>query len=340
MALSAQGRADQADVMPDTMVDSELIKASVRLACRAPSLHNSQPWRWVADRGGLQLFVDRDRIVRSTDRGGREAIISCGAVLDHLAVAMAAAGRATHVERFPNPNNKTHLATLTFAPMEYVTDAHRARVDGILMRRTDRLPMAAPPNWPAFEPVLRSRLDDTKVYLDVLPDEIRPQLAEAAQLTEALRLYDSPYHAELDWWTSAFETTEGIPHSSLISVEESDRVDVGRNFPVTRRSQRRVVIDEDRATVLVLSTAGDTREDALAAGEALSRVLLECALAGMATCTLTHLTEVPASRAIVATLTGRDAVPQLLIRVGTAPVLDEVPPPTPRRPLDDVLTFC
>lgn len=333
--------------MPDTTfdsgahhrVDSEVIKAAVQLACRAPSLHNSQPWQWVADRDGLHLYLAPDRIVRSTDRGGREALISCGAVLDHLAVAMAAAGWATHVERFPNPNNRNHLATLKFTPMEYVTDAHRARVDGILLRRTDRLPMAAPPNWPAFEPVLRARLDGTDVHLDVLADDARPQLAEAAALTEALRLYDSPYHAELDWWTSVFETTEGIPHSSLISVEESDRVDVGRNFPVVRRSQRRVGIDEDRSTVLVLSTDGDGREDALAAGAALSRVLLECALTGMTTCPLTHLTEVPASRDIVATLIGRKAVPQLLIRVGSAPVLDEVPPPTPRRPLDDVLTF-
>jgi hypothetical protein len=77
--------------MPETMVDRRIIKDAVRLACRAPSLHNSQPWRWEADRDGLQLFLDRTRVVQSTDRSGREAIISCGAVLDHLRVAIAAA---------------------------------------------------------------------------------------------------------------------------------------------------------------------------------------------------------------------------------------------------------
>jgi nitroreductase len=30
--------------MPAAMVDTELIKDAVRSACRAPSLHNSQPW--------------------------------------------------------------------------------------------------------------------------------------------------------------------------------------------------------------------------------------------------------------------------------------------------------
>jgi hypothetical protein len=329
--------------MPDTSVpsalDSEVVKTAIRLACRAPSLHNSQPWKWVADKDSLKLFLDRDRIVRSTDRAGREAIISCGAVLDHLVAAMAAAGWAAHIDRFPNANNKDHLATLTFTPMDYVTEAHAGRVDAILMRRTDRLPMTAPPAWRTVESVLRGRLSDTAVYLDVLPDSARPQLAEASALSEALRLYDTPYHAELDWWTSPFEPVDGIPYSSLISAEESDRVDVGRNFPVTGRSRRRVGIDGDHAAVLVLSTDGDTAEDALAAGEALSRVLLDCTLAGLATCPLTHLTELPASRALIATLAGRDDLPQLLIRVGAAPVLDEVPPPTPRRPLDDVLTF-
>jgi hypothetical protein len=32
--------------MPDTMVDAEVLKDAVQLACLAPSLHNSQPWQW------------------------------------------------------------------------------------------------------------------------------------------------------------------------------------------------------------------------------------------------------------------------------------------------------
>jgi hypothetical protein len=91
--------------------------------------------------------------------------------------------------------------------------------------------------------------------------------------------------------------------------------------------------------VLVLSTDEDTRDDALRCGEALSAVLLECTLAGMATCTLSHLTELSLSRNLIGTLTGREAMQQVLIRVGEAPVLGEAPPMTPRRPLSDVLTF-
>ena len=54
--------------MPATMVDTEVIRNAVRLACRAPSLHNSQPWRWVAEGAALQLFADADRVVCATDQ--------------------------------------------------------------------------------------------------------------------------------------------------------------------------------------------------------------------------------------------------------------------------------
>ena len=41
------------------------------------------------------------------------------------------------------------------------------------------------------------------------------------------------------------------------------------------------------------------RWNVLRCGEALSAVLLECTVAGMATCTLTHMTEIAQSRDII-----------------------------------------
>jgi hypothetical protein len=325
--------------MPDTLVEPDILRNAVQLACRAPSLHNSQPWQWVAEDVGLHLYVDRSRILYSTDKSGREAHISCGAVLHHLRVAMAAAGWTAKVERFPDPNNPDHLASFDFSPMGFVPDVHRRRADAILHRRTDRLSFAAPRNWESLKPVLHNAVDVGRVHLDAVADELRPELAKASKLTESLRRYDSSYQTELNWWTGHFENSDGIPRSSLVSAAESDRVDVGRTFPVSAHNERRPGFGQDQSTVLVLSTDEDTRDDAVRCGEALSAVLLECTLAGMATCTLSHLTELQASRHLIGILTGRAAMPQLVIRVGEAPVLDEVPPMTPRRPLSDVLTF-
>ncbi len=252
---------------------------------------------------------------------------------------MAAAGWTANVERFPDPNYLDHLASLDFSPLSLVTDSQRRRADAILHRRTDRLPFATPRNWESFEPLLRKAVGAGTVHLDVIPDERRPELARASRLTESLRLCDSSYHTELYWWTGHFENSDGIPRSSLVSEAESDRVDVGRTFPVSDHDERRAGFGQDQSTVLVLSTDEDTREDAFRCGEALSAVFLECTVAGKATCPLSQLTDLWSSRHLIGTLTGRAAMPQLLIRVGEAIVLGEVPAMTPRRPLRDVLTF-
>ncbi|MGV0627799.1 Acg family FMN-binding oxidoreductase [Mycolicibacter minnesotensis] len=321
--------------MLDTTVDSEVLAEAVRLACRAPSLHNSQPWRWVAERGRLDLYLEPDRAVHG-DQSAREALISCGAVLDHLRVAMAAAGWTADIERFPDAANSEHLASIGFTASDRVTDLQGRFAGAILARRTDRLPLLAPSNWAQFLTVLHASVSG-QVRLRVLDDELRGSLVEASELTEALRLYDSSYHAELGWWTAPFEVYDGIPASALISAEESDRVDIGRTFPVTRNSQRRVEVGNDHAKIVLLSTATDQPGDALACGEALSTVLLECTMAGLATCPVTHLTEVPEGRALLAGLVGSDDLPQILIRVGGAPALEKAPAPTPRRPLAEVL---
>lgn len=325
--------------MPDPVVDRETITAAVERACRAPSLHNSQPWRWVAEGAVLHLFADPDRIGHATDATGREVLVSCGAVLDHLRVVMSADGWQTFVDRLPDPNHLDHLATIGFSRAAFVTDGERARAEAITRRRTDRLPFAPPKQWDEVDPLLRAAVDAGAADFDVLDEDARSQLAEASLLSEAVRRYDSSYHAELRWWTSQ-EGPQGIPPSALPTQEDGSRVDVSRSsFPPGAETAPGAGIDRDHSRILVLSTYDDSRLRALRCGEELSTVLLECTLAGLATCTLTHMIEVNASREVVRRLTGRRSLPQLLIRVGAAPVTERPQPPTPRRPVADVLQF-
>jgi hypothetical protein len=162
-------------------------------------------------------------------------------------------------------------------------------------------------------------------------------LVQASELTEALRSDDLSYHLELDWWTSPFVAAEGVPPSALASDKEHLRVDVGREFPVRSHGDRRPEVVVDWSKILVLSTPEDTRADVLRCGEALSTVLLECTVAGMATCTLTHLIELDESRDIVRGLIAQHGQPQVVIRAGIAPPSEHLPAPTPRRPLDEAL---
>ncbi len=320
-----------------TLAETAVITNAIELACHAPSLHNSQPWRWVVNGAKADLFVDPARIVTSTDSSGREAILSCGAVLDHLRVAMAAVGWDAHVDPFPNPNNLDHLVSVDFTPMTYVGRARRDRADAITVRRTDRRPFRAPTDWPSLQPLLRNCVDPDLVGLEVLGDDARPRLAEATRLSEALRRYDDSYHHELSWWTAPSRDHDGIPQAALASGSDARGVGVNREFPTGADAEHGAGSRHDQAKIVLLWTAENTRADALNCGEALSAVLLECTVAGLATCPITHATELEPARDILRDLTeGRAAVPQVLIRVGISPS-GPVPAATPRRPLGEVL---
>lgn len=321
--------------MPRTTMDTRILQQSVQLACRAPSFHNSQPWRWIRTSDGLDLRLDPRQLVAS-DASGRQALLSCGAVLDHFRVACAAAGWTADIARYPNPNDHKHLASITFTPMSFVTEGHRRRAEAIRRRRTDRRPYGPPEDWASFEATLRRSVGEA-VAISVLGRDARPALKKAAALSESARLYDSTYHADLHWWTSVHDVAVGIPRSSLNTAAEEERVGIGRRFPVTHRQNQTTDPQVDESLVVVLSTYDDTRLDILRCGEALSAALLSATMVGSATCTLTHLTEVPASCEVVQRLTGHEQ-PQVLIRMGCTPADAESPPPTPRRPLSEVLT--
>jgi hypothetical protein len=165
-------------------------------------------------------------------------------------------------------------------------------------------------------------------------------LAEASRITETIRRYDVYYQDELRWWTSPFASDTRMPANELVSSSDAARVDIARAFPPAGGGGRHAAVDHDQSKILVLSTHhDDTRLDVLRCGEALSAVLLECTIVGMATCTLTHMTELEPSRDIVRQVTGNVGQPQLLIRVGRSPTMNPQVGSTSRRPLDEVLEF-
>ncbi|WP_067537091.1 Acg family FMN-binding oxidoreductase [Nocardia crassostreae] len=313
----------------------ETVELAVGRAGRAPSLHNSQPWRWVFDGSVLHLYSVSGRLLHAADPSGRQLLISCGVVLGHLRAALAAEGWDTRVAYFPDPAHHVHVATVSFERARFVTDADRDRANAIERRRTDRLPLLAPARWREFEVVLRLLVDPRDALLTVLPASTGAELARASRLVTSLRRHDTPYQAELHWWASDSPASAGIPPDARISAGERARVAVSRALPTTSAPDRRTEIAGDEAVVAVLS-AGDTPEELVRCGEALSTVLLECTVIGYATCALTHLTELPPSRAVVRALTGRPEQPQILIRIGTAPADATPPPPTPRLPVSEI----
>ncbi|WP_280236021.1 Acg family FMN-binding oxidoreductase [Nocardia cyriacigeorgica] len=320
-----------------TAPDLATVRHALEQAGRAPSIHNTQPWRWEFDGTRLRLYRDNDRLLASADPSGRQLVISCGTMLHHLRTVLAAGGWHTDIERVPDIARPDLLARLTFRRWPDPPPGVVARAAAIEHRRTDRLPLAAPADWDEVVRAARMLASPHDVDLDVLDDSARAMLADASKEATAKRRYDMDYQAELHWWTGHSPTREGIPSTALPSGAEAAQVPIARTFPSARHAERRADV-EDRAGLLVLSSSGNGLVDWLRTGEALSAVLLECTRAGLATCALTHITElVNARKALEGRITG-GGVPQVLIRVGAAPSDPAPAPATPRREVEEFLT--
>ncbi len=88
----------------------------VGLACRAPSVDNTQPWAWRLRPDGVDLYADHQRRPPSANTNGRELVISCGAALHHVQVAARAMGWAPDVRRLPDAGAPALLAEVRLRP--------------------------------------------------------------------------------------------------------------------------------------------------------------------------------------------------------------------------------
>jgi hypothetical protein len=121
--------------MPASAVDSTYLRL-VELACHAPSIGNSQPWRWTVEADRIDLWADRARAL-PTDPEGRQLLLSCGAALHHAQVAAAALGRPAATVRLPNPDQPDLLASL-HPRRGPITPGALTHLNALKERRTDR----------------------------------------------------------------------------------------------------------------------------------------------------------------------------------------------------------
>ncbi|GAA3394886.1 hypothetical protein [Cryptosporangium minutisporangium] len=98
---------------PMTRPLSAVLNEAAAAALRAPSVLNTQPWRWTVHARSLDLRVDARRRLAAVDPEGRMLIVSCGAALDHALVALCAEGHPARVELLPDPHDPELLATRT-----------------------------------------------------------------------------------------------------------------------------------------------------------------------------------------------------------------------------------
>jgi nitroreductase len=318
--------------------DLATIHAALEVACRAPSVHNTQPWRWAIADHSVHLFADRTRQLPVIDHDGRELAISCGAALHHARLAFRGLGWKPSVHRLPNPADQDHLAAIEFTALPRI-DRHVLRlVAAVAERRTDRRPFLPDPlPDPVLAHLIGAAVAEEVTCTVLAHPSARRDVVTALAHADALQRVNPMYRAELAEWTrSRLGAVQGVPTGNVPAAPAFPRGVAGRDFGVGELECPPPL--DDGALFCVLSTAVDSGHDWLRTGEALSAITLAATANGLASCTLSQVAEVRATRDLVRrTALGGFGEPQLVLRLGWPATATFPAPATPRRPLDDVV---
>ena len=282
-------------------------------ATSAPSVYNTQPWSLTLQGDRLDLYADPGRQLTTLEPSGRQLTISCGAALCNARASLAAGGYDVRVDRSPDPGNTRHLARVTALGDARPQSRSRASTAspatlGLLdqfagTRHTNRHPFSDD-HVPAgvLARLTRAVAAEDGALVRVNTRERRSALAAVTQRARAQLHADPAYLAEARGW--------GL--------------------------RRRGGADEVDGDGCILVVAGDDDDPSawLRAGEALQRMLLEATRQGYAVDPMAQWVVTAADRNALRTGLAMTSIPQVVLRLGHAPVSLA----SRRRRLVDVLT--
>lgn len=332
--------AEDSGGFPRRGTDAEIWEFVLRYALRAPSGHNTQPWRFAISDRLLHLYADRGRRLPVVDPEDRALVISCGAALTHLTVALRHFGYAGDPTPFPDSADPDLLATVGLGKAHTPQPGDHELFEAIDNRHTHR---AAFDSRPIPHQILAQLKRDTReagAAVHVITGG-EPQAAVARLVAEGDRTQfsDGRFRRELAAWVRPNHTRrpDGVPGyafgisdlPSILGPTVIATFDTG-----AKQAKKDEHLARTAPALMVLSTADDTPSDWLAAGQAVAVLLLGATAHGLAASFLNQPIEVPALRVRLRDLLGSGDSPQLLLRVGYG--ADDRP--TPRRTVADVLT--
>ena len=311
-------------------------------AVHAPSVLNTQPWRFHHGKHEISISANNERQLTVADPVGREMMISCGAALFNMRVALRYLGWVPKVRVLPDHDLPNLVARVTWDEQVPPLDYEQELFEQIARRRTHRGGFDPSPLPDELLAALPGQAAKENATLSLLTEDRQRAGAVAAAVEAgdyALRLDKERAKEEARWAPGpSSHRQDGVTPTAYPAHPERTEPSFrardfahGHGWGLSPDAEEPVL--RSAGVVGLLTTSVDQPVDWIHAGQALQRVLLVASSYNVAAALHTQPLEIPLLREFIRVhLSGR-AYPQMVLRLGaTSEKAVSV-----RRPVDEVL---
>ena len=293
----------------------------IATAARAPSVQNTQPWRFHVSEYVIELYADPGRKLK-VDPAGRELLISCGAALFGLRLAVRSLGYVPVVELLPDPARLRLLARVTLGKAEPMTAHERMLLEALPHRHTHRGAWDPGPLPAGLLAGLQHDALTEGAQLALIDRAIAYQkLADLARAAGHRQNLDPVAREEMRHWSrsAAEPAPDGVPaHAFPAAPDHQPGRLPQRDFDLGRCLGLLPGGGPPPAATAILITTSDRRADWLAAGQALHRLLAHAASKWVFASLHTQPLETEPTRALIRHRLNLPGSPQVLLQLGRA----------------------
>ncbi len=331
----------EATDFPHRGAPEEQLRFLLNYAVLAPSSHNTQPWLWKISGNEIELWADYSRAMTALDASGRELIMSCGAALQHLRLAIRAFGLADIISILPEASQPHLMARVRLAGKRQAHEDDELLFRYVAQRHTNRQQFKNLELSPELMQVLEREASGEGAHLRFVqsPAE-REQVIKLIEFGTLTQNHDADVRRDqADWIAPAFGSRrDGIPSRALgindwlsfVAPFALRVLDVGQT-----RADNEAQLADNAPLLVVLCTDEEGPRSWLAAGQALSRVLLRARVAEVSASFFSQPIAVDKAWVQLRHALGLHNFPQLIFRLGYAKNADQTA--TPRRAIDDMM---
>jgi hypothetical protein len=318
-------RPPAGELPKEASTPAEISHFVVEAAVHAPSVHNTQPWWFSTGDREVSVHADAERRLRVADPDGREMMISCGAALFTVRVALRYLGLVPAVRVLPDPDLPNLVATISWGEQTPPAEYERQLFAEIPRRRTHRGGFDAEPLPAGLLPALSGEATREKATLRILGDDgERAALAAVVEAADyALRLDGARVQEESKWAPPpGSRRRDGVPATAYPARPERTQPSFpsrdfahGHGWGLPPAGQGSV--PRSAGLVGLLTTTSDRPADWIHAGQALQRVLLFASSCGVAAALHSQPLELTQLRDFIRIQLSAGAYPQMVLRLGT-----------------------